>query len=190
MDHKINDGSVWRAFEDWELTHSAAHYLMAIMHLREEYGYARVTDVATYLKVSRGAASRAISLLKERGWLDEDPHRMLLMTEAGLEKARSVERNFLVAEQFFEGVLGLDEEHAREDACKLEHLLSPRTSEAMMRFLKVLHDHPKIKKTIQDHMDDVTICENKDGECPICGSQESCIAEGTDLNGTPEPEST
>ncbi len=85
---RMNDGSVWRAFDDAELTHSAAHYLMAVMHLREEFGYARVTDVAEYLKVSRGAASRAVAMLKERNWLEEDPHRMLLMTEDGLELAR------------------------------------------------------------------------------------------------------
>ena len=57
MSKDINDSSYWREFEQNELTHSAAHYLMAIDSLREELGYARVTDVADKLEVSRGAAS-------------------------------------------------------------------------------------------------------------------------------------
>jgi Mn-dependent DtxR family transcriptional regulator len=56
MSIPINDSSYWREFERNDITHSAAHYLMAIDALREEYGYARVTDVADMLKVSRGAA--------------------------------------------------------------------------------------------------------------------------------------
>lgn len=136
---RINDSSTWRAYEERELTHSAAHYLMAIMHLREEFGYARVTDVADYLKVSRGAASRAISILKERDWIEEDAHRMLLMTEPGLELARSVERNYQVIQSFFEEILEVPGDIAREDACKFEHLLSRQTSEALLRFLKAIH---------------------------------------------------
>ena len=92
MTDYINDSSQWRAFEDSELTHSAAHYLTTIKQLRQQYGYARVTDVADTLKVSRGAASRAMVLLKDRGWIQEDPHRMLQLTNEGMERARNVER--------------------------------------------------------------------------------------------------
>ncbi|MCL5269354.1 MAG: metal-dependent transcriptional regulator [bacterium] len=138
MTERINDSSLWRTFEDGELTHSAAHYLMAIMHLRRRFGYARVTDVADHLKVSRGAASRATALLKERGWIREDPHRMLELTPDGEELARAVERNFLVIQYFLEDILGLPREVAFEDACKMEHLLSSETTGGLIRLIKVL----------------------------------------------------
>jgi DtxR family transcriptional regulator, Mn-dependent transcriptional regulator len=143
MTSRINDSSFWRSFEESGPTHSAAHYLTTIFHLREQYGYARVTDVAESLKISRGAASRAITILKERGWLQEDHHRMLVLTGNGQELARGIERNFGVLESFLEDILGLPHEVAHEDACKMEHLLSPMTVSALYRLIRALrHNRP------------------------------------------------
>src|SRR2546423_1810774 len=147
MNVHINDSSVWRAFEESELTHSAAHYLMTIMHLRQQQGYARVTDVAEHLRVSRGAVSRAMSLLKERGWIQEDPHRMLELTANGQELARSVQRNYLIVECFLEDILKVPTEVAREDACKMEHLLSHETSTALFRMIRVMMQDPEMRST-------------------------------------------
>lgn len=137
MEERINDSTYWRAFDENDITHSAAHYLMAIDALRDEYGYARVTDVAGMLDISRGAASMAISQLKKRDWVTEDRNRFLLLTENGAEMARQVERNFRVLAQFFEKVLGVDPETASADACKMEHLVSLETG----RRLVALMDH-------------------------------------------------
>ena len=68
MSQDVNDSSHWREFENNQVTHSAAHYLMAIDHLHEEFGYARVTNVADVLEISRGAASMANSLLPSPTW--------------------------------------------------------------------------------------------------------------------------
>lgn len=149
MQDRINDNSSWRAFEDSELTHSAAHYLTTIQNHRKQFGYARVTDVADHLKISRGAASRAVSLLKERGWIQEDEHRMLELTEIGQRLARVVERNYLVMEWFLEEVLGLPRETAREDACKMEHLLSPVTSHALFRLTRALKQDAEVMNRLQ-----------------------------------------
>ncbi len=146
---QINDNSAWRAFEVAEPTHSAAHYLTTIMHLKALRGYARVTDLAEHLGVSRGAASRAAALLKERGWIEEDPNRMLLLTDSGREVAKVIERNYLVVECFFEDILGVPADVAREDACKLEHLLSGQTGTALFRLIQMLNENPKLMKKIQ-----------------------------------------
>ena len=146
MTSRINDSSFWRSFEESGLTHSAAHYLTTIFHLREQYGYARVTDVAECLKISRGAASRAIAILKERGWIQEDPHRMLELTGNGLELARGIERNFGVLESFLEDILGLPHEVAHEDACKMEHLLNPVTVSALHRLIRALQLDKPLKR--------------------------------------------
>lgn len=149
MPAQINDNSTWRAFDTAELTHSAAHYLTTIMHLRNRQGYARVTDLAEHLGVSRGAASRAATLLKERGWIEEDPNRMLLLTEPGREVASAVERNYLIMECFLEDILGVPGEVAHRDACKLEHLLSGQTGGALFRLIQVLNESPTLLKKIQ-----------------------------------------
>lgn len=184
MSVQLNDNSVWRAFEESQLTHSAAHYLMTIMHLRKTNGYARVTDVAEHLKVSRGAASRAIGLFKERGWIEEDPNRMLLLTEAGRNLAANVERNFLLVECFLEDVLGLPKEVAREDACKMEHLLSDRTAEGLHRLIRVFNDNPKTLATIQEKMSKIgELCQPGEN-CLVCNDVDHCMI--AELDNPPE----
>ena len=176
MTDRINDSSSWRAFEDSELTHSAAHYLTAIHTLRHRYGYARVTDVADYLKISRGAASRAIALLKERGWIKEDPHRMLELTESGHELAQTVERNYLVLEWFLEHILGMPAEVAHEDACKMEHLLSPLTTGALFRLIRTLERNKPLLGQIKKQLENCQSICPEEGLDAICEQYGGCIA--------------
>lgn len=157
MQLSTNDHSAWRAFEESELTHSAAHYLMTILNLRRRFGYARVTDVAEQLRISRGAASRAIAVLKDRGWLDEDSHRMILLTDAGRDLAAGVERNHTVTEVFLREVLGLPEAVAHEDACKVEHLLSPATVEALGRMMQMLERNHPLLKRVRDKLETLSL---------------------------------
>lgn len=132
----INDNRHWRAFESNWVTHSVAHYLTAIDRLRNDQGYARVTDVASQLDISRGAASIVLSQLKDRGLVQEDPHRFLLLTNDGEQLAHRVETNFELLVRFFEDVLGIPKEIAKADACKMEHLLSAESSLALIQFLQ------------------------------------------------------
>ena len=62
--HQHGYSEVWRRFEQHPLTHSMAHYLMAISELRAEHGYARATDVAKRLGVTKGSASIALKAIR------------------------------------------------------------------------------------------------------------------------------
>ncbi|MGI6458091.1 MAG: metal-dependent transcriptional regulator [bacterium] len=171
----VNDSTYWRAFEENELTHSVAHYLMAVDNLRAEYGYARVTDVANFLNISRGAASLAISQLKDRGLIKEDPNRFLLLTEEGQRLAHTVEHNFFLLTCFFENVLGVPAETARADACKMEHLLSDHSSKALVKFLQVLFSNRKWVRELTEAVKNAgDLCECK-GACPLCETIGECL---------------
>lgn len=148
-----NTRALWRNIEERKLTHSAAHYLTTILELRQRLGYARVTDVAETLQVSRGAASRAMHLLRERGWIEEDPHRMLVLTEEGTRQARSVQYNHRVFEQFLREIVGLEPGVAHEDACKMEHLLSRQTTQGLTRLIRALHEHPRVLQAIKRQLE-------------------------------------
>ena len=87
---------VWRAYEENELSHSAAHHLMAVHELREAHGYARVSDVAKHLSITKGSVSTAMKHLKERGYVQEDLNRFLELTEQGLKVVQEVEETRLV----------------------------------------------------------------------------------------------
>lgn len=155
MSVEVNDSKHWREFERNPLSHSMAHYLMAIDSLRGDLGYARSTDVADMLEVSRGAASMALSQLKKRGWVTEDPNRMLLLTEEGEKIARSVEHNFVILSYFFESVLQVDSDTARGDACKMEHLMSMDTGKRLLWLLSKLMDDDataeKVRKIVSEY---------------------------------------
>ena len=150
--HDLNDGSYWREFERNPLSHSMAHYLMAIDSLRNQYGYARATDVAELLEVSRGAASMALNQLKKRGWVGEDRHRFLLLTEAGQQIAERVQENFAVLAEFFEEILGVDHEAACADACKMEHLLSTSTGRRLLSLMQVLLGENEAAAAVRRHL--------------------------------------
>ena len=69
MTRTINDGSYWREFEKNDITHSAAHYLMAIDSLRNTFGYARVTDVADMLDACKMEHLMSLETGRRLVWL-------------------------------------------------------------------------------------------------------------------------
>jgi len=147
-----NDASFWREFDKNLLSHSMAHYLMAIDSLRNELGYARATDVAEMLEVSRGAASMALNQLRKRGWVGEDPNRFLLLTEEGARIVELVEKNFQVLLQFFQQVLGVEREVAFGDACKMEHLMSMDTGRRLMYLMRYLLSDDDLAVQVRERM--------------------------------------
>ncbi|MGA0369185.1 MAG: metal-dependent transcriptional regulator, partial [Kiritimatiellia bacterium] len=92
---------VWKEFEENQITHSAAHYLMAIKQLLEDHGYARVTDIAKALNITRGSCSISLKPLKKRGLVLEDENRFLKLSEEGQRLAELVELNDKLLEILF-----------------------------------------------------------------------------------------
>lgn len=111
---------------------SAENYLEAILALSEQRGAVRSIDVATRLGFSKPSVSRAMSLLRENGYVLMDESGFLTLTDAGMEiAARIYERHKLLTKWLIR--LGVPEDIAAGDACKIEHDLSPETFEAIKR---------------------------------------------------------
>ncbi len=141
---------VWKSYEANELSHSAAHHLMAVHELREQHGYARVSDIAQHLKITKGSVSSAMKQLKERGYVQEDHNRFLELTEIGLQVVQETEASRMVFQKFLSDVLGMDEDDAEIDACKVEHLISPETRGRMVWFLSsVLSDEAEAQSFLR-----------------------------------------
>lgn len=108
---------------------SAENYLEAILALSEK-GPVRSIDVAQYLNFSKPSVSRAMSLLRENGYVIMDEDGFLKLTDSGLEiAARIYERHLLLTKWLVQ--LGVPEDIAAEDACKIEHDLSMESFDAM-----------------------------------------------------------
>jgi Mn-dependent DtxR family transcriptional regulator len=160
---------VWKEFEDNLLTHSAAHYLMTIHELLESQGYARVTDIAKRMNITRGSCSISLKPLKKRGWVVEDPNRFLQLSDEGRRLAMVVEQNDELLETFFREVLGVDPEQSEIDACKIEHLLSVESSVKLAAFIKCLKEDNTVARAFRDLLGRQNAsCTHDIEDCPVC----------------------
>jgi len=127
---------VWKQFEENNITHSAAHHLLAVRELRNNRGYARVTDVAKFLNITTGSASTNLKSLKNKGLIVEDDNRFLELSKEGSNLAEAVLTRKKVFHQFLVEILKVSPEQAEIDACKTEHLISGETASKLQKFLK------------------------------------------------------
>ena len=95
-------------------------------------------DVAKRMNVSQAAVNKAMKLLLEKGYVYEDG-KHLFLTEDGKEYAEKVYETHCLVREFLQA-LGVTPAQAEEDACKIEHLASKETVDAMRRFLQKQQD--------------------------------------------------
>ena len=155
----------WKEFEENALTHSAAHYLMTINELIQEKGYARVTDIAKALNITRGSCSISLKPLKKRGLVVEDENKFLHLSDEGKKLAKLIETNDELLEILFRDILGVNAEQAEIDACKVEHLVSIETSVKLSRFIAFLK-HNK-SKTVQAFLSELKKQPSDMGSCTV-----------------------
>ena len=118
---------------------SSEDYLETMLILQESLGYIRSIDIAEHLGVTKPSVSYATKRLRENGYITMDSDGLISLTQAGLDIAQSMFRRHTV----LTGVLmtlGVHEETAREDACKIEHDISEKTFEALCRFAEKMKE--------------------------------------------------
>lgn len=114
------------------LHESGEDYLEAILVLRERKGNVHSIDVAQHLGYTKPSVSRAMSILKASGHITMEKDGRLELTEEGARVARSIyERHELLTAWLIR--LGVSPETAAEDACKIEHDISPETFQCLKR---------------------------------------------------------
>lgn len=109
---------------------SAEDYLEAILRLREQKGFVRSVDIAALLGVTKPSVSFAMKKLRENGYIIMAEDNLITLTETGAEIALRVYNRHKTLVTFLTSI-GVSEETAREDACKIEHDISEETFEAL-----------------------------------------------------------
>lgn len=109
-----------------ELHESGEMYLETILILKNRFGYVRSIDIANEMNVSKPSVSRAVGLLKDNGYITFDPNGMILLTENGKNVAEKIYERHNVLTAFLTSI-GVSEETAAHDACKIEHVISDET---------------------------------------------------------------
>lgn len=139
----------WKYFRDHQVSHSAAHYLMALHEILENQGYARLSDIAKKLDVSLGSLSTSLKPLLKKELIVQDKNKHLTLSEDGHHIAIHIEQTWSVLTTLFHDILGINKETAEIDACKIEHLLSPESSKGLHRLIEVLEGEEKIRKKLK-----------------------------------------
>ena len=115
---------------------SGEDYLETILLLHKRSGFVRAIDVATEMGYSKPSVSRAVSNLKADGLIDVAADGQITLTKKGEDTALSIYDRHENITLFLTQLLGVSDETAQEDACKIEHVLSDETFAAMKNHLK------------------------------------------------------
>lgn len=116
------------------LQESGQMYLETIYILSKEGKSVRSIDVCEYMGYSKPSVSRAVGLLKQGGYVVADADGFLSLTDEGKRVAEKMYERHTILTRFFVS-LGIDEETASEDACKIEHDISDKSFEAIKNFV-------------------------------------------------------
>ena len=112
---------------------SGEMYLETILLLSQKSGHVRAIDVGEEMGYSKPSVSRAMGLLKSGGFIVVDADGAITLTDAGREIAEKIYARHTLLTKFLIA-LGVDEETASEDACKMEHSIGDASFEAIQKF--------------------------------------------------------
>ncbi len=111
---------------------SAEDYLETILILKNRNGYVRSIDIATELGFSKPSVSVAMKNLRQNGYIRVDPNGYIELEDSGKAIAEKIyERHTFLSAWFIE--LGVDPKTAVEDACRMEHVISVNTFNAIKK---------------------------------------------------------
>jgi len=108
------------------MTPSKENYLKVLLELSggEEV---RSSDVAEVLGITKASVSCMMNRLREEGYITKEKYGAVSLTEKGLGEAANVKRRYNLLKSFFVRIVGVDTATAAEDACRIEHIISPES---------------------------------------------------------------
>lgn len=124
-----------------QIQESGEMYLETILLLSKK-GAVRSLDIAEYMEYSKPSVCRAVGILKTGGFITVDKSGYITLTEAGLERATKIYERHTLLTDFLQR-LGVSAETAAEDACKMEHIISDESFNAIKKHVA---EHLEAKK--------------------------------------------
>lgn len=116
---------------------AAEDYLETMLMLKEKHGYIRSIDIAEERGVTKASVSYSTKRLRENGYITMDEDNLITLTPLGMEIADRIYTRHKVLTEFLLK-LGLDDDLAHEDACRLEHDMSDETFNAIHRHVDAM----------------------------------------------------
>jgi DtxR family transcriptional regulator, Mn-dependent transcriptional regulator len=114
---------------------SGEMYLETILLLNEKLDVVRSIDIADEMNFSKASVSRAVKILKEGGFVEDDEKGGLVLTKNGKAIAQKIyDRHKCLTKYFLQ--IGVDPKIAEEDACRIEHVISDESFNAIKKLVK------------------------------------------------------
>ena len=126
-----------------QLTPTMEDYLEAIFLLSKERGAIRVKNISKKLGVKMPTVTHMLKTLGERGFIDYEKHEFLELTEKGRAIGEEINRRHNIIRRFLTDILKIDSNVADEEACQMEHGMSPETLNRLAKFMEFVQVHPR-----------------------------------------------
>lgn len=122
-------------------TSNQEDYLEAIHKILQDRPVVRVKEIAAELEVSKPSVTSALQTLSRDGLVNYEPYGLITLTTAGEKKAGMIFQKHKIIEEFFETILGIEEQAAAEQACVMEHGLDNPTFKRLIMFMRYHYEH-------------------------------------------------
>ncbi len=167
--------------ESESLSASLEDYIEAIFHIVRDKQAAKARDIAKRLNVNSSSVTGALQSLAKKGLVNYAPYDVITLTPEGETLAIDVIRRHETLYGFLVKVLSIDEAEAEETACKMEHVISPKILERLIRFVDFVEKCPMGGTTWDEEQGFVCRLMKTFGDCDRCIDEfEKLLASGND----------
>jgi len=157
-------------------------YLETIFDIEGKEGTAKTSAIARCMNVAPASVTEALQSLSDKGYVNYEPYRGATLTPKGNEMARKVKRRHRLLEVFLKDVLKIRGENVHDEACRMEHVISDETEQALCKMLRAPSrcPHGSPIEPCNRMVQDCTEClAGRSGESP--GSRDTALLPVTQL---------
>lgn len=156
------------SFEDTELSAHMEDYIESIAILAKQHRVVRVRDIAKRLNITMPSVTAALGKLKEKKLINYEKYGFVELTDEGKRIAGTVYKKHSFLKNFFQDVLGMDDGAADEQACKIEHHLSPEACRQLSRLVDFhrsgSEDEHDWTEKLRELMEERTLADLREGD--------------------------
>lgn len=157
----------WKEYSGNELSHSETHYLLSIYSFLQKNDHLRATTIAKELGVSRNAVHLQLKKLSEKK-LVKIKENFITLPKSSIEIVEKIANKRQTMIVLLSEVLGVPMHIAASDSCKVEHLISDETGEALLKFVQFLRsDRKVVLEFLKEYQKYYLQCDPEIG-CGLC----------------------
>ncbi|WP_051184838.1 metal-dependent transcriptional regulator [Desulfatiglans anilini] len=156
------------------LTSVMEDYLEAIFDLSQDKRIIRVKDIARRMDVKMPTVTSMLKTLNERCMVHYEKYEYVELTEEGVSVGREMRRRHEILREFLTEILRVDFATADEDACKMEHALSPAALDSLTDFIEFIRTCPRTGESWLNYFEEYRLHGRRPEKCQSRSTSFSC----------------